>query len=103
MKPEFLAQTIVYDEIVGFSKHAQACYQCKAFLHANKRYNINIAFLDPKKGGPNHKTLDSDYPFTYLRWHDNNHAGWIQWKLSQHDCWTGMVVVQHNHHYKSTS
>ena len=92
----------MYDEIVGFSKHAQACFNCTAILHAKKRYNINIAYLDPTVGAPNYFVVNSDYPAKFVKEHENSHAGWNQWKLSQHDCWTGMVVVQQHHHYATS-
>lgn len=102
MRPEFLAQAIVYDELGGFNKHMHACYQCKVILHANKRYNINIAYLDPRAGAPNSQVANSGYPKQFVEKNRNGNAGWNLWQLSQHDCWTGLVVVERYHTYWTT-
>ena len=68
MRSEFLTRVIVYDELLGPSKHALACTFCISILHANKKYNINIAYLLPE-AGPNSVAVKSTNPKKFVEKH----------------------------------
>lgn len=48
MAPTFLTQATVYGETGGFNNHCLSCYNCKVMLHLNGKYNMHVAYIDPK-------------------------------------------------------
>ena len=102
MRPEFLSQTMVYNDIWGFDNHEHACVQCRVMLHVNKRYSINIAYLDPAVGGPNFDSVRSPYPKDFTDQNPQDNASWLLFYLSTRDCWTGMVAARTGNDYFTT-
>jgi len=99
MRPEFLAQATVYGDMYGYNNHTLSCYNCKIMLHQRKKFNINIAYIDPKAGAPVAASVNSHYPRDFTNKVPIKNAQWILFFLSQHDCWTGMMAVGNGHNY----
>jgi len=94
MRPDFLAQATVYGDTYGFNNHELVCYNCKTMLHVNKKFNFNVAFLDPKVGGPNKAAIQSQNPINIINAHvDTHNAQFYLHEIAQADCWTGLMVV----------
>ena len=99
MRPEFYAQASVYGDLYGYGKHTLGCYQCKTILHKNEKFNINVAFLNPRVGGGNQKSVKSSNPMRIADQYD--YAKTIFAKISQADCWQGLIVVKQEVAYNS--
>jgi hypothetical protein len=87
-----LAQAIVYGNTGGFNNHSLACYDCAIMLHVRNKYCFNVAYLDPKTGGPNHASLASNEPENESSHHHNAYQ--ISYYAAQRECYTGMVVAK---------
>lgn len=99
MRPEFLFQAVVYDDIEGYDNHTLGCYQCIILLHFRDEYSIILAYLDPEDGGPNLPAVEEDYKRQASYVESSMDADEVYNVFAYYGCWTGILVVETGHSY----
>ena len=62
----------------------------------NGKHQVNLSFIDPAEGGPNSGVVSSGFP-VYTANNDRTfNAQQMVYQITQHDCWTGALVMRFN-------